>query len=78
MSLKDALQSPVLKTIRDNHGRLAEARGSGALRVEREWAKSLLHASVPEETAAALGKRGPGAGEKHPRAPATPATRKES
>ncbi len=42
MSLKDALQSPFLKKIRENHGRLREAQGGCALWVEREWAKSLL------------------------------------
>ena len=45
MSLKDALRSPFLKRIRENHGRLREARGGCALWVEREWSKSLLESS---------------------------------
>ncbi len=42
-SLKDALQSEFLKTIRQNHERLSEAEGGCALWVEREWVRSLLH-----------------------------------
>ena len=41
-SLKDALQSEFLKTIRQNHERLSEAEGGCALWVEREWMRSLL------------------------------------
>ncbi len=51
MSLKDALKSPFLKKIRENHGRLREAQGGCALWVEREWAKSLLETSAPPPTA---------------------------
>jgi MoaA/NifB/PqqE/SkfB family radical SAM enzyme len=46
MSLKEALQSPFLKRIRDNHGRLRETEGGCALWVERDWARSLLQTSV--------------------------------
>jgi len=42
-SLKDALQSKFLKTIRENHGQLSETEGGCALWVEREWVRSLLH-----------------------------------
>lgn len=42
MSLKEALQSPFLKAIRDNHGRLNEGKGGCALWVERTWIKTLL------------------------------------
>lgn len=45
MSLKDALQSDFLKRIRENHGRLSEAKGGCALWAEREWVRSLLHSS---------------------------------
>ena len=41
-SLKEALQSPFLKKIRENHGRLTEIEGGCALWVEREWVASLL------------------------------------
>jgi MoaA/NifB/PqqE/SkfB family radical SAM enzyme len=43
MSLKDALQSEFLKTIRENHGQLSETEGGCALWIEREWVRSLLH-----------------------------------
>lgn len=42
LSLRDALQSPLLRTIRDNHDRLKETRGGCALWAEREWVRSLL------------------------------------
>jgi len=42
-SLKDALQSEFLKTIRENHEKLSETEGGCALWVEREWVRSLLH-----------------------------------
>jgi len=42
-SLKDALQSEFLKTIRQNHEQLSETEGGCALWVEREWVRSLLH-----------------------------------
>lgn len=42
-SLKQALQSDFLKTIRQNHNQLHEAEGGCALWVKREWVKSLLH-----------------------------------
>jgi len=40
LSLKDALQSKMLKTIRENHGQLEEIHGC-ALWEKREWVKSL-------------------------------------
>jgi MoaA/NifB/PqqE/SkfB family radical SAM enzyme len=40
MSLKEALQSKMLKTIRENHGELKEIQGC-ALWEKREWVKSL-------------------------------------
>lgn len=43
MPLKDALQSELLKKIRDNHDRLSEAEGGCALWVERGWLQSLIH-----------------------------------
>ena len=41
-SLKDALQSEFLKTIRQNHEQLSETGGGCALWVEREWVRSLF------------------------------------
>ena len=43
MSLKDALQSEFLKTIREHHEHLSEAEGGCALWVERKWVQSLLN-----------------------------------
>jgi MoaA/NifB/PqqE/SkfB family radical SAM enzyme len=40
LSLKDALQSKMLKTIRENHGQLEETHGC-ALWEKREWVRSL-------------------------------------
>jgi MoaA/NifB/PqqE/SkfB family radical SAM enzyme len=40
-SLKDALQSGLLKTIRDNHAELKETEGGCALWEKREWVRSL-------------------------------------
>ncbi|MFC1952163.1 radical SAM protein [Chloroflexota bacterium] len=40
-SLKDALQSEFLKTIRQNHEQLSETGGGCVLWVEREWVRSL-------------------------------------
>jgi len=42
MSLKDALQSEFLQTIRDNHDKLTETEGGCVLWIEREWVSSLL------------------------------------
>jgi len=42
MSLKEALQSDLLKTIRQQHGSLTETAGGCALWTEREWVRSLL------------------------------------
>ena len=55
MSLKDALRSPLLEAIRENHGRLTEGEGGCALWVNREWVKSLL----PRPTSAEAGHRAP-------------------
>lgn len=41
-SLKDALQSPFLKTIREDDGHLEEGHGNCALWARREWMKTLL------------------------------------
>lgn len=40
-SLKEALQSPFLRTIRENHHRLKETRGGCALWANREWMESI-------------------------------------
>jgi len=42
-SLKEALQSEFLRTIRQNREQLSETEGGCALWVEREWVRSLLH-----------------------------------
>jgi MoaA/NifB/PqqE/SkfB family radical SAM enzyme len=42
-SLKEALQSEFLRTIRQNHDKLQETEGGCALWIEREWVRSLLH-----------------------------------
>ncbi len=42
-SLKDALQSEFLRTIRQNHDQLHETEGGCALWIKREWVRSLLH-----------------------------------
>lgn len=42
-SLKEALQSKFLKTIRQNRDKLTEAEGGCALWVKRAWIRSLLH-----------------------------------
>ncbi|MFC1983645.1 radical SAM protein [Chloroflexota bacterium] len=42
-SLKDALQSEFLRTIRENHEHLSETEGGCALWIEREWVRSLFH-----------------------------------
>jgi hypothetical protein len=39
--LKDALASPLLKAIRDNHAELKETRGGCALWRKREWVEGL-------------------------------------
>ncbi len=46
MSLKDALQSRLLETIRANHDRLKETRGGCALWAERDWVRSLVATSA--------------------------------
>ena len=42
MSLREALQSPFLQRIRDNHTELLETDGGCAIWKKREWAQSLL------------------------------------
>jgi MoaA/NifB/PqqE/SkfB family radical SAM enzyme len=42
-SLKDALQSEFLQTIRQNHEQLSETEGGCALWIKREWVRSLQH-----------------------------------
>ena len=42
LSLKDALQSDFLKTIRQNHHQLTETRGGCVLWEKRDWVQSLL------------------------------------
>ena len=49
MSLKDALQSELLRSIRQNHAELAETKGGCALWDKREWVKSLLNEEYQEE-----------------------------
>ena len=49
MSLKDALQSKMLRTIRENHGELKEIQGC-ALWEKREWVKALATKGIPPET----------------------------
>ncbi len=44
-SLKDALQSDFLRSIRENRESLSETEGGCALWVEREWVHSLLHSA---------------------------------
>jgi MoaA/NifB/PqqE/SkfB family radical SAM enzyme len=43
MTLKEALQSNFLKSIRNNHDHISETEGGCALWMEREWVKTLLH-----------------------------------
>jgi len=43
MSLKDALRSELLSTIRSNRERLCEVEGGCALWREQEWVRSLVH-----------------------------------
>jgi MoaA/NifB/PqqE/SkfB family radical SAM enzyme len=50
MPLKDALGSPLLTTIRQNHDRLKETRGGCALWAEREWVSSLAATSSGGKT----------------------------
>jgi MoaA/NifB/PqqE/SkfB family radical SAM enzyme len=42
LSLKEALQSELLRKIRENHDRLSETRGGCALWENREWVRSLI------------------------------------
>jgi MoaA/NifB/PqqE/SkfB family radical SAM enzyme len=45
-SLAEALRSPLLAAIRENHGRLTETRGGCALWAERDWVRTLLAPAV--------------------------------
>jgi MoaA/NifB/PqqE/SkfB family radical SAM enzyme len=49
--LRDALASPLLAAIRDNHDRLTETSGGCALWSQREWVRSLLTDSDTSRTA---------------------------
>lgn len=49
MSLKDALQSKLLETIRSNHERLKETAGGCALWENQEWVGSLLNKTQNEQ-----------------------------
>jgi len=42
LSLAEALRSPLLAAIRENHGRLTETQGGCALWAERDWVRTLL------------------------------------
>ncbi|MGE5485689.1 MAG: hypothetical protein ACM3X4_11810 [Ignavibacteriales bacterium] len=46
-SLKEALQSGLLRTIRENHERLSETEGGCALWRNRDWLRSLAPGSPP-------------------------------
>jgi len=48
-SLKDALQSEFLRTIRENHEQLSETESGCALWIEREWVRSLHHKQTAKE-----------------------------
>jgi MoaA/NifB/PqqE/SkfB family radical SAM enzyme len=47
-SLAEALRSPFLAAIRENHGRLKETRGGCALWAERDWVRTLLPSAREE------------------------------
>ncbi len=49
-SLKDALQSHFLKSIRDNRESLSDTEGGCALWIEREWVRSLLESPSEPRT----------------------------
>ncbi len=51
-SLKDALQSEFLRTIRQNHEQLHETEGGCVLWIKREWVRSLLHSEPHSRKAA--------------------------
>ena len=51
MPLRDALASPLLAAIRENHGRLTETTGGCALWSQHEWVQSLLGAPSVADTA---------------------------
>lgn len=46
LSLKEALQSKFLQTIRENHGELQETKGGCALWEKRQWVNSLIQSST--------------------------------
>jgi MoaA/NifB/PqqE/SkfB family radical SAM enzyme len=54
-SLAEALRSPFLAAIRENHGRLTETRGGCALWAERDWVRTLL--APAEEAGGTLEER---------------------
>jgi MoaA/NifB/PqqE/SkfB family radical SAM enzyme len=49
VSLTEALRSPFLSAIRENHGNLTETRGGCALWTNREWVRSLLPVRIESE-----------------------------
>lgn len=51
VSLRDALASPLLRAIRDNHDRMTETSGGCALWSQREWVQSLLASPNEAKTA---------------------------
>jgi MoaA/NifB/PqqE/SkfB family radical SAM enzyme len=53
--LAEALGSPLLAAIRENHGRLTETRGGCALWAERDWVRSLLPGGGAESEEAQAG-----------------------
>lgn len=48
--LRDALRSPLLETIRKNHGRLSETNGGCSLWNNREWVRSLIREPAVESS----------------------------
>jgi MoaA/NifB/PqqE/SkfB family radical SAM enzyme len=53
--LAEALGSPLLAAIRENHSRLTETRGGCALWAERDWVRSLLPGGAAESEEAQAG-----------------------
>ena len=49
MSLKDALQSRFLKSIRDSHEHLSETEGGCALWIKRQWVRSMLKQEITKK-----------------------------
>ncbi len=49
VSLRETLKSPLLKAIRENHGRLSEHQGGCALWENREWVEATMKANEGKE-----------------------------